>query len=88
MELGVLENLEELYADHNLLNAVPDSLIDCQRLKTLDISENDILSLPEELGDLEDLCELNVSENRISSLPNSLSRIFKNITFLLFSATC
>lgn len=73
MGLGVLENLEELYADHNLLNAIPDSIVDCSLLKVLDISENDILALPEEIGELVELGELNVSENRITSLPNSIS---------------
>lgn len=72
LNMGSLEVLEDLYVDHNVLSAVPDSLTSCGHLRTLDVSQNDLTALPKEIGDLEQLCELSIAENRIAALPNSI----------------
>ena len=63
LNLAGLKSLELLDVRYNDLDAVPDSIKDCQSLKTLRISNNRIKYLPREIGELQKLQVIEASNN-------------------------
>lgn len=75
MEFGALRNLQELYADDNSIEILPESILFCTLLEQLDVSSNRLLNLPTDLGDIINLTDLTLSHNCLSYLPNSIGLI-------------
>lgn len=69
--LSNLTNLQQLLLYGNRLAELPaaGALAALRRLKTLDVSRNELQSLPDEIGTLEQLFTLNASQNRLRSFP-------------------
>lgn len=69
--LSNLTNLQQLLLYGNRLAELPASgaLAALKRLKTLDVSRNELAAVPEEIGTLEQLFTLNASQNRLVAFP-------------------
>ena len=72
LNLAGLRSLELLDARYNDLVAIPDSIKDCQSLKTLRISNNKIKYIPREVGDLQKLQVLEASNNYLRRISTNV----------------
>eukprot|EP00300_Choanocystis_sp_HF-7_P023942 c25334_g1_i1.p1 GENE.c25334_g1_i1~~c25334_g1_i1.p1 ORF type:complete len:1598 (+),score=238.66 c25334_g1_i1:1-4794(+) len=70
--LDHLENLLTLDLSHNLVEALPKSLIGLKNLKSLKISNNILQAVPTNIDDLAFLELLDISGNRVQVLPTSI----------------
>lgn len=68
VELGLLENLEELDLSFNKLKKLPKELAGLVSLKSLRVASNKLEELPPELTDLPRVTSIDVSHNRLASL--------------------
>ena len=78
MELGRMENLEELDASQNKLVKLPDALQNLKRLTVLNLTENCLLEVPQVLGKMADqgcLQVFNASRNQISTVSEKLEKL-------------
>ena len=63
LNLAGLKSLELLDARFNELDALPESIKDCQNLRTMRVSNNKIKYIPREIGELQKLQVLEASNN-------------------------
>lgn len=67
------DSLEELNADGNMLEELPDNFTKLVNLKILSLAENQLESLPRDFGRLNALRELELRRNKIQELPASVA---------------
>ncbi|KDD72757.1 hypothetical protein H632_c2936p1 [Helicosporidium sp. ATCC 50920] len=67
-----LTALEELDVSFNRLEALPDELGSCCKLRVVIADENKMLSLPESLKNLQALRTLSARHNRIAAVPSAI----------------
>ncbi|ETR65576.1 MAG: hypothetical protein OMM_05995 [Candidatus Magnetoglobus multicellularis str. Araruama] len=60
---------------NNLSGNVPDTFVNLQYLRSLDLRSNKIISLPENFGNLSNLTILNLRSNDLLSLPESFGNL-------------
>lgn len=75
-ELGQLTNLNYLYLNCNL-EILPNSLVNLQKLKQLDIGYNSFKEFPEVILSLKNLEELIIEANEIDYIPDEIIRLKK-----------
>lgn len=79
-QMGKMTNLTVFKIDHNHLNG---SLIGevrlMSKLKTLDVSYNNMTGMPAEIGQLHSLETLNYTYNKVTGLPNELANLKDNL---------
>ncbi len=79
-EMGKMTNVVVFKVDHNALDG---SLIaevrQMARLKTLDVSYNNMTGVPAEIGQLRSLETLNYSHNKITAFPNEIANLKGNL---------
>lgn len=79
-QMGKMTNLVVFKIDNNILEG---SLIaevrQMSKLKTLDVSYNNMTGMPAEIGQLSNLETLNYSHNKITGLPNELANLKSNL---------
>lgn len=67
--IGLLRNLQVLYADNNKLSELPKNIGSCTSLTILSLANNRLTKVPEEIGRLSNLKMLNLTNNSIRNLP-------------------
>ncbi len=80
---SVLNDLNSYFEVHKKYNAifrvirqVPKTINLLCRLKSLDLSDNDLESIPESIGTIKSIKELDLSRNKIQGFSNSLKNFF------------
>ncbi|MGB0756892.1 MAG: leucine-rich repeat domain-containing protein [Patescibacteria group bacterium] len=69
-------NIEELDVSHNsITGAIQAEIRHLQKLKVLNLSNNNMTGLPAEIGQLQDLEVLNVSNNQLTGLPYEIGNL-------------
>lgn len=70
----------------NMIGHLPDGILECKNLRTLELSNNNLNALPANLGDLGNLMEVALCENQITSIPSSIgkSNCFGDFNFWIF----
>jgi internalin A len=78
-EIKYFRYLESLLLDHNRLSSVfiPEEIT---KLKTLDVSFNELESFPEGLNNQRNLVYLHVSDNKITHVPENVYNLKKLYT--------
>lgn len=64
-----------------MLGHLPEEILMCKNLKTLELSNNNLTSLPTNLGDLVNLTEIAICDNQITSIPHSIGNSFNIFNF-------
>ncbi|MDP1723914.1 MAG: leucine-rich repeat domain-containing protein [Alphaproteobacteria bacterium] len=72
-----IENLTDLYVRDAGLKFIPDAIQKLSKLKTLDLSYNELMELPEVIGNMRDLDDINLDHNRLSDLPETMVNLKK-----------
>jgi len=67
--------LRSLFASHNRLIKLPDSIGRLAALRELYVSFNDLTELPESTGDLSAVEDLALGSNRLAKLPDGIGRL-------------
>jgi len=73
--IGLLQNLEQLYLPKTQLSSLPKSFSTLTKLNTLRLDNNQLTFLPENFGQLTNLKELELENNQLTSLPNSFIQL-------------
>ena len=73
-----LSKLRELHADNNRISEIESLADPCAKLKTINISHNELLNVPQHIFFAE---EVNISYNKLEYLPESVwkSKVLKNL---------
>jgi hypothetical protein len=75
VEIGELEQLEDLALQGNRLSALPPSIAALTRLRGLYLWDNQLTELPAGIGNLARLEYLDLSDNRLTTLPADIVRL-------------
>ncbi|KAB2109150.1 hypothetical protein AG0111_0g3323 [Alternaria gaisen] len=67
--------IERLALSHNLLSTLPSRLIECRRLRYLNVRYNAMREIPNAILDMTSLEILDVSRNKIRSIPSKISNL-------------
>lgn len=79
-EMGKMTNVINFKIDHNILEgSLLGEIRQMSKLKTLDLSYNNMTGMPAEIGQLSNLEVLNYSYNKIDGLPNELANLKNNL---------
>lgn len=79
-QMGRMTNVVVFKIDHNILDgSLIGEIRQMAKLKTLDVSYNNMTGMPAEIGQLENLNSLNYSYNHISGLPNEIGNLKNNL---------
>ena len=82
VELGLLTGLTELGLGRNMLQGIaPETLLQFQNMRKIDLCNNHLRALPRELAELTRLTDLDASSNALPTLPFELHRL-TNLTRL------
>jgi Leucine-rich repeat (LRR) protein len=75
VQVGKLGRLEQLLLRRNTIVSIPEELCECQELRTLDLSENQLQALPRSIGRLAQLTSLSLQHNKIAELPAEIGAL-------------
>ena len=79
-QMGKMINLTVLKIDHNQLNGnLIGEIRQMTKLRTLNVSYNNMTGMPAELGQLHSLESLDYSNNKITGLPNEIEQLKDNL---------
>ncbi|KZM25212.1 hypothetical protein ST47_g3618 [Ascochyta rabiei] len=67
--------IERLALSHNLLSTLPSRLIECKRLRYLNVRYNAMREIPNAILDMTSLEILDVSRNKIRSIPHKIANL-------------
>jgi hypothetical protein len=67
--------IERLALSHNLLSTLPSRLIECKRLRYLNVRYNAMREIPDAILDMTSLEILDVSRNKIRSIPQKIANL-------------
>jgi Leucine-rich repeat (LRR) protein len=70
--VGLLQNLQHLVLSYNALEALPDELFFCRKLRTLLLGYNHLSQLSPHVAALRALSRLELKGNRLEALPEEL----------------
>ncbi|KAH7085090.1 RAM signaling pathway protein-domain-containing protein [Paraphoma chrysanthemicola] len=71
----IRSEIERLALSHNLLTSLPSRLIECKRLRYLNVRYNAMREFPEAILEMTSLEILDVSRNRIRSIPPRIANL-------------
>ncbi|KAF1960201.1 cell morphogenesis protein-like protein Sog2 [Byssothecium circinans] len=67
--------IERLALSHNLLNTLPSRIIECKRLRYLNVRYNTMREIPEAILQMTSLEILDVSRNRLKAIPPKIAQL-------------
>jgi Leucine-rich repeat (LRR) protein len=76
-EIGLLENLEELYLGKNRISKLPNEIKHLKKLRILALRNNRLIELPSEIGELDELEVLWLNQNQLERIPLEMGSLLK-----------